>query len=363
MARKHAQEQNDNHSRFPIESLPLELLHEVFVYLKPSEAAGLRLLSKGLANVGIQYLVPEVHLIVKQDSLDRLQEISEHPVVSQHVTSFWYEADRLYDKCFHIWEQGVRSEEWIKNALEASSIAPPGPRASRRELRAYRRAKYSSRTPRHRYTQSQLETHFATFQALISQQARILGSTFHMDRIKQALSRCSRIKEVFMSTEGFNRPRGPGQLRHNPFAEGHSWVFGDEGHDLPCGLPQTCALLLGAFDAGLQLEKISCGSVNWQLLQLSSEEISKIKSVFRSVRQLDLYFSTGVSDDDDDSWLAGPSFEIPECKRYLKQTGRLKELVTAAPDLTSLSVGFDRGQPYSATELECIGTFRELLTF
>lgn len=363
MAHKHAQEHNEKHRSFPIESLPLELLHEVFAYLKPSEAAELRLFSRRLAAVGLQYLVPELHLIVKQDSLDRLQEISKYPVVSQHVTSLWYEADRLYHKCFHVWEQGVRSEEWFKNAREASTITPPCPGASGRDLRAYRRAKYNSRVPRHRYTQSQLETHFATYQALISQQARILGSTFHMDLIKQVMSRCSRIKEVFMSTEGFNRPSWSCKVELNPFAEAHSWAAGDEGHDLPCGLPQTRALLLGAFDAGLQLEKVSCGSVSWQLLQLSSKEISKFKSVFRSVRQLALHFSTGAADENDDPWVAGPSSEIPKCKKYLKQTGRLKELVTAAPDLTSLTVGFDWGQPYSATKLKYIGTFRVLLVY
>ena len=360
MAPKYAQEHDAKHYSFPIESLPLELLHEVFGYLKPSEAAGLRL-SKRLADVGIQYLVPEIHLIVKQDSLDRVQKISDHPVVSQHVKSFWYEADRLYNKCFHVWEEGVRSEEWLKNAREVTTIAPPAPGASSRDLRAFRRARYGCRIPRHRYTQSQLETHFATHQALISQQARILRSNFHLDRIKQVLSRCSRITEVFMSTSGFNRPRRPGQVRINPFVEAHSWATGDEGHDLPCGLPQTYALLVGVFEAGLQLEKLSCGSVNWQLLQLSSQEISKFKSVFRPLRQVDLYFSTGAVDEDDDYWVAGPSLEIPECKRYLKETGRLKELVTAAPDLSSLSIGFNWGQPYSATNLKYIGTFRELL--
>jgi hypothetical protein len=160
-----------------------------------------------------------------------------------------------------------------------------------------------------------------------------------------------------MSTEGFNRSSWPAKAELNPFAEAHSWAAGDEGHDLPCGLPQTRALLLGAYDAGLQLEKLSCGSVSWQLLQLSPKQISKFKSVFHSLRQLDLYFSTGATDDDDDHWGAGPSFEIPKCKKYLKQTARLKELVTAAPALTSLSVGFDWGQPCSATKLKYIGRF------
>ena len=65
MARKKAQEHNERHYSFPIESLPLELLHEVFAYFKPSEAAALRLLNRALAAVGIQYLVPKLHLVVK----------------------------------------------------------------------------------------------------------------------------------------------------------------------------------------------------------------------------------------------------------------------------------------------------------
>ena len=151
------------------------------------------------------------------------------------------------------------SEEWIKNAYEATAIASPGPGASGREMRAYRRARFGCRIPRHRYTPSQLGPRFAIHLALICQQARILRSTFHMDRIKQVLSRCSRITEVSMSTSGFNRPRRSDQVRINPFAETHSWATGDEGHDIPCGLAQTCALLLGAYEAGLKLKKYLVG--------------------------------------------------------------------------------------------------------
>ena len=140
------------------------------------------------------------------------------------------------------------------------------------------------------------------------------------------------------------------RLRGEAFAEGLCWAAGDEGHDLPCGLAQTRALLLGAFDAGLQLRTLSCGSVNWQILQSSDDEMAKFERVLSPVRHLDIYFSTGACDDEYVD-VPGPSVEIPTCNEYLKRTGRLKKLVTAAPGLTSLGVGFDWDEPYCATEL------------
>ena len=57
--------------------------------------ARLRLACKAFAAIGTQYLLHQVHLIFKSSSFDRLREISEHPIISQHVDYLYYEADTV----------------------------------------------------------------------------------------------------------------------------------------------------------------------------------------------------------------------------------------------------------------------------
>ena len=63
----------------PINKIPTELLHEMFTHLSPTEAANLRLVSKKSAEIGIEFILPEVHLIVKKDGFDHMLAIVEHP--------------------------------------------------------------------------------------------------------------------------------------------------------------------------------------------------------------------------------------------------------------------------------------------
>ena len=82
---------------FLFDKLPSELLHTICAYLKPTEVANLRLLSRAAALVGLHYLVPEVRLNLAKDSFKQLRAMAEHPIVSKSVTSFVYEADRVHD--------------------------------------------------------------------------------------------------------------------------------------------------------------------------------------------------------------------------------------------------------------------------
>lgn len=47
---------------FPADRLPAELIHMVFTYLKPIEAAAFRWAGRGVAEIGLQYLAPTVYL-------------------------------------------------------------------------------------------------------------------------------------------------------------------------------------------------------------------------------------------------------------------------------------------------------------
>ncbi len=78
-----------------IHQLPPELLHMICVYLEPTDIAGIRLLDRNIAVVGLEHIVSQIHLVAQPDSFDRLLAVAEHPVANQYVTSIFYEADLL----------------------------------------------------------------------------------------------------------------------------------------------------------------------------------------------------------------------------------------------------------------------------
>ena len=89
---------------FPIDQLPAELIHMICAYLRPTELANLRLVSRLAVPISLQYLVPEVHLILAKDSFKQLKALAEHPIISKYVTSFFFKANKLHVASRKIWE-------------------------------------------------------------------------------------------------------------------------------------------------------------------------------------------------------------------------------------------------------------------
>ena len=78
-----------------MEDLPAELLHNVFSYLKPHEIPPLRQVCRILATIGLHYMIPELHLLPLPGNFDRLAEVANHPVLSQHLRKIVYEGYKL----------------------------------------------------------------------------------------------------------------------------------------------------------------------------------------------------------------------------------------------------------------------------
>lgn len=92
--------------------LPIEVQRDIISRLELSSLKALRLASKTLATIGAEYLLPEVHLLYRSASLEHLGLISRHPIISQHVTSLFYEADRLNSCCYEDWYDFIDEDFW-----------------------------------------------------------------------------------------------------------------------------------------------------------------------------------------------------------------------------------------------------------
>ena len=110
-------------SKSPAERLPSELIHMIFTYLEPAEAAAFRLVGRVVAEIGLQYLVPTAYLALNERSYDRLWAIAKHPIVSKYVVRLEYETEGLRFINRLQWDLAIKSLP-ISNSPDVASERP-----------------------------------------------------------------------------------------------------------------------------------------------------------------------------------------------------------------------------------------------
>ena len=88
---------------------PTETLHKIFSYLTPTQAANARLANKKLADIGIEYIVSEVYLVLTEDSFNKSEAIAQHPKIKEHVRSLIFNGIYLEDLDRQGWERYVET--------------------------------------------------------------------------------------------------------------------------------------------------------------------------------------------------------------------------------------------------------------
>ncbi len=345
-----------HHTVSPIARLPNELIHQVFSLLRPLQVANLRLACKAFAIIALEYLVPKVHLIFKPSSFAHLQKISEHPVLSQHVHSLFYEADSLEDvDSIKEWKKNIIVPDWF-NTVPTELISSPPPDASKREMRAYRRAREKARpASRYIYSARQLKKAYEEYKHFVWVQNYTRQYDYNSEMISDAMAKLPRLKTVELSLECCLH-NGRSRKLEKAFARGLSVPYGDEGHREPCGVAPLRSLLVGASDAGLAIETLRCGTVQWQFFTQRDVVFNKLKHAVRCLRTMAFYITTRCEEDSDRGELYHE--EIPLCAEYLKDSGRLRDFITSAPQLEHLTVQFDCDNPMAPARLsDLVGHF------
>ena len=344
------------HTIPPIARLPNEILHQIFSLLHPLQVANLRLACKAFSAIGLQYLVPEIHLIFKPSSFDHLRLISEHPVLSQHVHTLFYEADSLEDfDNMKEWKKNIFVPDWF-NSVDRKLMPPPPPEASQREKRAYRRHIDKAReAPRYIYSARQLKLAYEEYRHFVWCQDYMRQYDYNSEVIREAMAKLPKLKTIELSLLCCLR-NGRSRKMKNAFAKALAAPYGDQGHREPSGAAQLRSLLVGASDAGLEIETLRCGSVQWRFFADEGTVFNKMKHAVRCLRTLEFYITTRCDDDIDSEELRDE--EIILCAGYLEETGRLHDFVTSAPQLENLTVHFDCDNPMPSANLsDLVGQF------
>ena len=345
------------HASPPIARLPNEIFHQIFSLLDTPQVANLRLVCKAFSTIGLQYLASTVHIIFKPSSFEHLRLISEHPVLSQHVHTLFYEADSLEDVySMKEWKENIIAPDW-SNTVHSEPMPAPPPDASNREKRAYRRHMEKVRAaPRYTYSAGQLKNayeeyrHFVWLQNYISQYEH----DYNFEMIREAMAKLPKLKTIELSLcDGLHYGRS--RKLEKAFAKGLTVAYGDQGHK-PCGVAQLRTLLISASDAGVEIETLRCGIVQWMFFIAHDVHFDKFKHAVRCLRTLEFYLTTRRNEDGDFEEFNHE--EIGFCAEYLESSGALCDFISSAPELENLTVQFDRDIPMHPARLsDLVGDF------
>lgn len=296
-----------------MDSLPLELLHPVCRHLPLSDVGNFRLVSKTFATVGAQYLLPVIHTVFHPDSFERLEMISRHPVFSRYVTSLSHEGDTLsrFDTMGQ-WKQHI-----FRYPDDGVRLIRPLNTASDSDKRAYMSALWQ----RCRWPSDELAEGWKYYNRLFEIQENMRRTDDNERLLREAMSRLPRLRSIKLYVRNYKiLPSSTFERLYDPALV---LLMGDDW-DVSYGF--LAKLLLSADSVKIRLEVLDAGIMSWRFITADNSHFARMKNTVRHLEALSLCLTT---DDDED--------EAAECFEYLK-CGRLREFVTAAPNLIKLKV-------------------------
>ncbi|KAL8914342.1 MAG: hypothetical protein Q9172_007102 [Xanthocarpia lactea] len=262
--------------------LPFELQHLIFTLVDRSDVPNLRLACKTFANVGLDYLLPEVEITFTRKSFDHLAEIVKHPILSQRVTSLFYHIDVLrehHDK-----------DEWMRAIGDKLSFGintvnnwmHPRPTfdAPKRDWRLYRRNRAKAHSPEWIYTKKQLAVGYATYKKLWSEQHHLRQQDFGSAEIVVMVSQLPNLKHITLSNPLDATPKENNTVG-DTFKDTLLAAHGDENYEHHRGVPQLLSLFRGIHcaTADIKLESLNTGLISWKILQEGDQNLQMMKDI------------------------------------------------------------------------------------
>ncbi|KAL8685196.1 MAG: hypothetical protein Q9218_007910, partial [Villophora microphyllina] len=327
---------------FPLLQLPPELLRLIFAIIPTKDIPNLRLSCKNLATIGLEFLVPEAQLLFTRKSFDRLQEISQHPILSRRVTSFLYCIDSL--------KQHFDKREYVRAVADSLSISSydrgpnwvgpmPSSDASDRERRRYARNVARGADPESRYTRHQLTQGWEAYKQLYAEQDVLRKATYGTEEIIDMVARLPHLKNITISN--FNEIYDENIYFEKTYKDTLLQVSGDYGFAEYSGEPQLFSVIRALHQARITLESFEAIIVSWHILEAKGERLEMLQSVLGSLKKLKLCFYTSQSyewhhpDDYDDLIDEGE-----ECAQVLER-GQHHKMLRSMPHLEVVDLSIE----------------------
>ncbi|KAL8849728.1 MAG: hypothetical protein Q9221_005338 [Calogaya cf. arnoldii] len=328
-----------------MDRLPFELQCLIFGLVDRSDVPNLRRACKTFANIGLDYLLPEVEITFTRKSFDHLAEVVKHPILAHRVKSLVYHVDVL--------KEHRSKEEWMRAiagtldmGINGNSWKPRMPHrdAPKREWRLYYRNVAKACDPEWRYTEKQLATGYATYEKLWAEQQVLRDEDFGLIAIEDMVAQLPNLKHITLSNF-LDATCNENNIVDKTFKDTLVEAFGDDHYYNDCGVPQLLSLLeavRSATAANITLESLNTGLISWEIFLESEENLDLMREIFRPLKVFKMALSTsqtygwrdpGAHDDED---VVGGDID---CQALLEE-GRHLTLIQSMSNLQVLELTF-----------------------
>lgn len=306
----------------PLLWVPNELLHKIFAYLTPAEAANFRRLDKSIADIGVEYIVPVISLALTEDSFNKLEGVSQHPRIREHVGSMVFDCTYL---------PALGRENWGKTVAAVVDVAKQYQEKGTKFLNVDSDLEPEARQAimrtwnslgHHQYTKDDVDSMFVSYQQYRQEQSQLVHTDAYLQRITHALKEFRSLKNIVIDTNGGCTDVGPKMRKF--LAVVMSMANAHRRSDRFAGEAEVHAILDSAHGANLQLERFRCSGLSWLYFSINPRDYASYSESLIRLKSLDLILST-IEDIDE-------SFKC-------LSTGRVLGFLTAAPDLDRLRFG------------------------
>ena len=321
--------------------LPYEIQRDIIGRLELPSLKALRLASQTLAAIGAEYLLPEVHLLFRKASLERLELISRHPIISQHVTALIYDADR-----------GELQERWKwANHLTESHLRARRPLGAPFDAAPELWPEYESLP--HVYSKDETCRGWANYLDILTEQQDITTRNLD-DQVARAISCFPKLSHIYLSIGAKTRPHSNALILS--YAPGlvlplRDW-FLDAYNAEPNGLHQFTSLSLFTPERSdlpsplnkcmhpAALRTLHIGKVTWKIFSATwPAQQAAYQTLMAQVTDVNL--SLNVSQ----PWpQVDPGAALQDeanCRRFFLETEALRIFLMAAPMLEKFHVEFN----------------------
>lgn len=231
-------------------------------------------MSKLWNNVASPYLLRKLKLFFKQDSFNRLLDISNHPFFSKLVTGLVYEPNVLRESDRASWELKL---DYL--CFMDDNPSPAGTELTVRDLRTIWRNHREEISIRQPYSKVQLDKAWSMYKQFFQEQEDLRERDHGAAELSEAIGEFPNLREV---SKNLSRALEDGRgyftnEKINPYAQALACAGVDDWHSGPCGVYQTRSLLLAIYQLNIQLQSLRIGQVSWKFLMLESGTLKKIK--------------------------------------------------------------------------------------
>ena len=301
----------------------------VFVPLEPVDVAGTRLLGRIIAAVGLQYVVPRIHLVAKPDGFNKLLAVAEDPLARNHVTCLSYAAGLPRSGGLPRveggdWEKGIVGTqhagalEEVQNRGSTSAWNQLPKRYLPRPLTV---APHCLPYPTRRDSQQAC----SEYQSYLAEQFRQKKTAVYEEAIVRAMKKLPYLESIIISCD-----RGNTNNFCTAFEAGVRGDFREDSKMANSLVASQLGFLLSTVEkAGLQIGKLVCGSLNQVFVSSSLERLTVMGRSIRT-RRTPLPIPEALD----------PHSAV-ESERGSTSTGPIN-FNLISPRLGSLTFGFDR---------------------